>query len=392
MNALHRVLIAGAGVAGLEATLALRELAGDRVDIDVVAPEAEFTYRSLAVAEPFASGEPVRFELASLVTEAGARLRRDAVTAVEPERHAVRTASGEELTYDSLVITCGARPVPSIPGALIFGGPADRSAFTRLLDELASGRTGAVVFALPGGAVWPVPLYELALLTSAHVAASGGSVRITLVTPEAEPLRLFGPAAATEMRRLLDERGIELVTGVHPVAVEPGGLAVTAGGRVEADHVVTLPRLLGPALEGLPCDTDGFVPTDVHGSVAHLAGVYAAGDATTFPVKQGGIAAQQADAVAEVIASRVGARVTPRPFRPVLRGLLLTGGRSRYLRTEMTSGHGDTSEVALEALWWPPSKVSGRHLAPFLAARVGEPGAPPEPGSGLAVDVDLELA
>ena len=63
--------------------------------------------------------------------------------------------------------------------------------------------------------------------------------------------------------------------------------------------------------------------------------VLAAGDATTFPIKQGGLATQQADAAAATIAHALGATVEPTPFAPVLRGLLLTGGAPLYLRAEL---------------------------------------------------------
>ena len=56
-----------------------------------------------------------------------------------------------------------------------------------------------------------------------------------------------------------------------------------------------------------------------------LEDVFAAGDIANFPIKQGGLAAQQADAAAEAIAAEAGAQVDPQPFKPVLRGILLTG-------------------------------------------------------------------
>ena len=110
------------------------------------------------------------------------------------------------------------------------------------------------------------------------------------------------------------------------------------GPSVAADRVVSLPRLRGPFLPGLPHDPEGFIPTDLHGLVDGETDVYAAGDATTCPIKQGGVATQQADAVAEAIAARLGAPVEPRPFRPVLRGLLLTGGEPRFMRAEVSGG------------------------------------------------------
>jgi CBS domain-containing protein len=126
----------------------------------------------------------------------------------------------------------------------------------------------------------------------------------------------------------------------------------------------------------------------VHG----LADVFAAGDITSFPVKQGGIAAQQADAAAEMIAANAGADLTPHPFRPVLRGLLLTGRQPRYLRHQITGGAGDPSAASSEPLWWPPAKIVGHYLAPFLGAVAGvvsPPEAPAPPGA-VAVEVELD--
>jgi hypothetical protein len=100
--------------------------------------------------------------------------------------------------------------------------------------------------------------------------------------------------------------------------------------------------------------------------------VFAAGDATSFPVKQGGLAAQQADAVAEVIAACVGVDTDPQPFRPILRGLLLTGGPPRYLQADISGRTGDDSTISGEALWWPPDKLAGRYLAPYLSSQVGD--------------------
>jgi len=133
------------------------------------------------------------------------------------------------------------------------------------------------------------------------------------------------------------------------------------------DRVVALARLQGQQIAGVPADAEGFIGTDRSGRVYELADVYAAGDITRFPVKQGGIAAQQADAVAEAIAAKAGADVTPEPREPVLYGLLLTGKAPLYLRAELGAGHGDSSVVASEPLWWPAAKIAGRYLAPFLA-------------------------
>jgi sulfide:quinone oxidoreductase len=116
---------------------------------------------------------------------------------------------------------------------------------------------------------------------------------------------------------------------------------------------------------------------DEHSRVRETADVYAAGDGTDFPLKQGGIATQQADAAAEHIAHRLGDAREPEPFRPVLRGQLLTGDASLHMRSEIAGGGGEGA-ASLDRLWWPPHKISGRYLAPMLYAdEVEVEGGPP---------------
>jgi sulfide:quinone oxidoreductase len=383
-----RVVIAGGGVAGLEATLALQDLAPELVEIEVLAPEEDFTYRPLAVAEPFLAGEVRRFPLRPLVEGAGATLRPTSVVGVDPGRRVVRTAEGEEVGYDALLLALGARPVETVPGALTFRGPTDGPALAALLKQALDGEIHRIVFALPSGVTWPLPLYELALLTGTYLTDRGGmGVEITLVTPEETPLGIFGAAGSDAIRELFEARGVGLHGHATPVRFENGVLQVTHEGRIEADRVVALPRLVGPKLPGVPSDANGFVPTDQHGRVGSEVDVYAAGDLTQFPLKQGGIATQQADAAATAIAAQAGASVEPEPFRPVLRGLLLTGMVPRYLRAEAGTAR---SAVDTEPLWWPPAKIVGRYLAPFLAERLGISDEPP-PAARDAVAVEVRL-
>jgi sulfide:quinone oxidoreductase len=148
--------------------------------------------------------------------------------------------------------------------------------------------------------------------------------------------------------------------------------------RIDAGRTIALPVPFGPAIEGLPADPEGFIPVDEHARVQGLVDVYAAGDVTTSPIKQGGLAAQQAVAAAETIAAHHGAGVNPQPYRPVLRGMLMTGGHRRWLRAPV----GDTpgcSEAAMQALWWPPAKIATRYLAPYLMDREVAALAAPRP-------------
>jgi sulfide:quinone oxidoreductase len=380
------VTIVGGGVAALEAMIALRQLAAERVKINLVTPTPEWSYKPLAVAEPFGLGEVKRYDLVHIARDHGAAMHLAGVQAVMPDVHQLLTWDGRTLDYELLLLAIGAQPTVAIPGSVTVQGPGYTGRFRTVLHHLEQRRISSLAFAVPAAASWPLPLYELALMTAAHVAKLGlRGVELSLVTPEEEPLELFGPAASKAARELLAERGVTLHTGRYPTDVREHELLVTPAGSVAADRVVSLPRLRGPFLPGLPHDPDGFIPTDLHGLVAGEVDVYAAGDATTCPIKQGGVATQQADAAAEAIAARAGADVDPRPFRPVLRGMLLTGASARYLRADVSGTAGDSSSASDQALWWPPSKIAGHWLAPYLALGHEELEAPP----GVAVDADL---
>jgi sulfide:quinone oxidoreductase len=388
-----RVLIAGGGVAALEALLALRSLAAERVSPLLLTPEHDFVYRPLAVAEPFDRGRVYRYDLAEIVADQSAELRIGRLDSVEPDRGVVRTGEGGELSFDALLVACGARPLEWLPGALTFGSPSDALEMRRLLAGLEVGSLREVAFVLPGGAGWPLPLYELALMTATWLAKEGDTeAALTLVTPESAPLEMFGPQASEAVRTILSERGIQVLTNTYPTALDKSGLELVPKGRLAAERVVTLPRLTGPRITGLPHDEDGFLSIDENCRVGGEPNVFAAGDATAFPIKQGGIAAQQADTVATEIARAAGIDVEPSPFRPVLRGLLLTGEAPEYLRAELAGGKGDSFLASTQPLWWPPGKVAGRYLAPYLA-RITEAAMPHlevEPDNSMRVEIQLD--
>jgi sulfide:quinone oxidoreductase len=363
------VLVAGAGFAGLEVMLALRKLAAERVAVEVLAPGPDFVYRPLAVAEPFGLGEVHRIPLDVLAERAGASYRQGSLAAVHAGARRVKTSEGASLSYDTLVVASGAQSEEVIPGALTFRGPEDVGRFGQLVKRVESGTVKRVAFAVPAGVSWPLPLYELTLLTARHAARSERArAEITFVTPERGPLTLFGTSASNLARGLLEDQGVRLALERHPVRFADGNLELAGGETMAVDAVVALPRLRGPSLAGLPHDRDGFLQVDDRGRVTGVPGVFAAGDATAFPVKQGGIATQQADVVAETIALEAGVSVQPTPLDPVLRALLLTGDRPAYVRAALGGQHGDPGVVDWEPLWWPPAKVAGIHLAPFLAA------------------------
>jgi sulfide:quinone oxidoreductase len=237
-----------------------------------------------------------------------------------------------------------------------------------------------------------LPAYELAMMTAWQAWGMGhDDIEVTVYTPEDAPLGLFGTRATAALRDDLEEAGVRAETGVYVTQdpLKPGRLVLLPGERtLEVDRVVALPRAVGPALPGLPADARGFVPTDLYGKVPDVDAVWAAGDAIAFPVKQGGLAAQQADAAAEAIAAVLGADLTPQPFHPVLRGMMLTGRGKAWMR-HAPAGEGEGT-AARRALWWPPTKIAGRYLSPYLVARQESGAIDTLVPDGQPVDLDLE--
>jgi sulfide:quinone oxidoreductase len=364
-----RVVIAGGGIAGLEALLGLRDLLGNDSEIEVIAPDGEFVLRPLLIGEPFGLGTAMRLDLEEIADEQRARFRRGAVGSVDPAGRCVRTDGGESVAYDALLLAIGARPVESVPGAIHFGLPGATEDLARILGDREAGHAERIVFVASPPTKWTLAIYELALLTAAHLSdRADGAVELTVVTHEREPLAVFGTGSPAILRELLAEAGIELRTGSAASHFEAGRLHLASPREpLAADAVVALPTLEVPDLPGIPQRAWGFIPTDTRMNVEGMERVWAAGDATWFPIKQGGLAAQQADVAVAAIASHLGVHAPIVSYRPVLRGALLTGALPRHFRAPVWDPSASQSSVG--TLWWPPGKLAGRYLTPYLARR-----------------------
>jgi sulfide:quinone oxidoreductase len=361
------VVIAGGGVAGLEAALALRDLAGERVALRLVAPVPEFVYRPMTVREPFSYGAAQRYPLEPIAREVGAELVQDTFAWVDADARVAHTETGAELAYDALVLALGARAHPRYEHALTIDDRHLDETLHGLLQDVEGGYVRRLAFVAPGRMAWPMPLYELALMTTARAYDMQVELSSTIVTPEDSPLAIFGTAASEAVAERLQRAGIETIHSAYVEIPRAGELVINPGDRhVQVDRAIALPELYGPAVRGIPLGEHGFIRVDAHGRVPGVQDVYAAGDAIDFPVKQGGIGAQQADTVACSIAALAGAEVAQEPFAPVLRGMLLTGEKPMYLTARITGGHGFGSQTTDEATWSPPSKIAAHYLAPYL--------------------------
>jgi sulfide:quinone oxidoreductase len=368
-----RVLIVGGGVVAVETLLALRELAGERVAVTVLAPNEELVYRPMTVREPFSYAAAGRYQLAAIVSDLGAELVADSLDRVDREGQSVFTAGGAELPYDALVLALGARPQARYPHAVTIDDRRMDETLHGLVQDIEGGYLDSVAFLIPERIGWQIPAYELALMMAGRAYDMDVATRITIVTAEPSPLALFGETVSARVAEQLASAGVEVLTSSQAETPETNVLVVDPGGRrVEAKRAIALPELYGPAVRGLPAAEHGFLPVDDHCRVRDAGPVFAAGDAADFPVKHGGLGTQEGDAAAEAIAAMAGAPVDPQPLRPVVHAILLTDGKPLYISAELVGWRAVSSEVSETPTWNPPTKIASRFLGPYLQQLDGQ--------------------
>ena len=367
-----RVVICGGGIAAVEGLLRLRKLAGDSIDITIVAPNDALIMRPLAVLQPFAGGPPNHYPLKRVAADNGAEWLQESLSWVDPEGQVAHTDGGQQLQFDALLVAVGARQLPPFDHVRTFRDAHADEVFEGVVQDIEEGYSKSIAFLLPEGPVYPLPLYELALMTAERARSmSMDDLDLTVVTPEPRPLSVFGPKVSDAVSDLLDRAGVTVyssakasVPGVGALVVEPPGI------ELHPERMVAVPRLTGPTIRGLPGGgAHGFLPIDRYCGVGGTHGrVYAAGDAAEFPVKHGGVGTEMADSAASAIAVLAGHDIEAEPFHPVIRAKLLGGKDPLYISARLVGGSGFESEVYDTPPWPEGEKVVAKELGGYLAA------------------------
>jgi sulfide:quinone oxidoreductase len=364
-----KVVIAGGGVAALEAALALRDLAGPLVSTTIVTPRPEFVYRPLLIHQPFSPALTTSYPIEEIARRAGAELLIDSYRWLDPRGRVLHTEHGLKLHYDAVLLAMGARSHPRFRDALTLEQDHTPQQLTDFVAAIDSGQLKSVAIVVPSLPIWSLPAYELALMTANRARAAGHDVGVLLITPEDSPLSALGVNASAEVSQLLAETGITTITSATCQIREQGRIDLyPLRSSILVDQIISLPELYAPALPGVPTSAErGFVTIDAHGGVHGLNCVYAAGDLTDTPVKHGGLSADQADVAAQAIAALAGAPLEPRPLRPALHVMLLGAEKPLFIRSQMLGEHGIDLELSHEPLWEPAQKLHSEYLGPVLA-------------------------
>ncbi|MFE6976612.1 NAD(P)/FAD-dependent oxidoreductase [Streptomyces sp. NPDC057682] len=271
----RRVVIAGAGMAGVQTAVALREQ-GFTGPVTLIGAEPHQPYDRppLSKAVLLGTAESSAFDIDFDALDVTLRLGLD-VTGLRPDARELDTPQGP-VPYDVLVLATGAEPL-TLPGAEDVPGVH----LLRTLDDAARlrpvlERRHRVVVV---GAGW--------IGAEFATAARAAGCEVTVVEAAARPLAGALPAeAAAPMARWYEESGAVLLTGARVAAVEPGRVELADGRVLPADAVVVgigaRPATRWLAGSGIALGPDGSVTADASLRTS-LPDVYAVGDCASFP-------------------------------------------------------------------------------------------------------------
>ena len=363
-----RVVICGGGIAAVEGLLRLRRLAGEDLGITLLSPAEELRYRPVAVQEPFSRPGARRYLLRRIAQRTDAEWVKETLEWVDPDGQLVHTAEGHSLPFDALLVAIGARATVPYDHVTVFDDARPDETYHGIVQDIEEGYTKSLALLLPQGPTWPLPIYELALMTAERARSmSLDDLRVDIVTDEPAPLAPFGEGASEAVAALLERFGVTVHTNAQAevpasrrLVVQPTGL------ELEPDRIVAMPLITGPGIRGLPTAEAGFIPIDGRCRVPGLGAlVFAAGDAVDYPIKHGGLGAQMADVAAAGIHALAAGTDEPPALRPTIRGVLYTGEQPLYLSAWIDDGQ-TVSKVTTEQAWPADEKVVAEELGPFL--------------------------
>lgn len=314
MSSLPRIVILGAGFAALTAVRELRRRA-PKASITLVAPRAEFVYLPSLIWVPtgIRRGGDLVLPLDNFFRDHGVEYVAARVTGLENGGRTVLTDGGP-IHNDALLIATGGRFIKKLPGIehalTLCEGVAAAEAIKDRLERMDRGRIALGFGGNPNepSAMRGGPMFELLFGIDTWLRQQGKRERIelTFFNAAAEPGKRLGEKAVSGLLAEMARRRIDTHLGHKLQGFSEKGVD-TEGGHVNADLILFMPGLTGPAWasdSGLPLSAGGFFKADEHCRVEGTHHVYVAGDAGSFPgpdwlPKQAHMADLQAKAACE---------------------------------------------------------------------------------------------
>jgi sulfide:quinone oxidoreductase len=319
---MRKVVVLGAGFAGLTLAERLDSLAGEKkVEVSLIegAPRFQMGLAAQGALASRRGPDGGAREYKSLRMR-HVRFIHERAESIDVEGRSVRTALGSH-AFDDLVVATGAELAPElVPGlAETAHNLCDMASVLRFKEDLEKIRSGTVTILVAGVPFkCPPAPYEYALLADEILEERGVRNRCSLVvaTPEPQPMPSAGKAVGDTVRALLESRQITCRFNhkVKEIRRASKSVAFEDGSYVEYSVLAAMPPHRAPKVvrEAGLCDASGFVPVDLKTLRTATPGIFAVGDVASLKLPEGrphpkaGVFAEaQAAAVAETIRSEV---------------------------------------------------------------------------------------
>jgi sulfide:quinone oxidoreductase len=291
-----RIVVLGAGFAGLELVTILSEALGDDAGATLIdgGDAFVFGYSKLDVMFGKAAPGEVRLPYADFAKR-GVRFLHETITAIDPETRRVTTNTGVH-EADILIVALGADyDLDGTPG-LAEGGNEFYSVggAERLRDVLPTFARGRAIVGVCGAPFkCPPAPSEAALLLHDYLSDRGvrEDCEISLVMPFGTPIPP-SPDTSAALLAAFAERGIAFVRDRLVISLDParGIAALDDGTELPYDLFLGIPKHRAPrvVLEAGMAE-EGFVPVDPRTLETRFLGVYAVGDVATVGVPKAGV-------------------------------------------------------------------------------------------------------
>ncbi|HVR31856.1 MAG TPA: NAD(P)/FAD-dependent oxidoreductase [Acidimicrobiia bacterium] len=354
MERVHRVVVVGAGFAGLSA---IRTLAGADVAITVIDRRNFHLFQPLLYQVAAAALNPsdIAFPIRSVLRGQSnvERVVLGTVTSVDVEANAVDLEDGTRIAYDTLVVATGATHsyfgndawADSAPGLKTVEDALDIRRRILLAFEHAERRpqdiaellTFVIVGAGPTGVELAGALIEIAVdaMKDEFDLIEPSDARVILVEAGEAVLPPYPEGLRRSARHQLEEMGVDVRTGTMVTGIDETGVTLSSGERIPAGTVLWAAGVqASPLVAMLPVQVDragrAVVAPDL--TLPGHPQVFVLGDAAL--VDAGAVpgvapaAMQQGRHAAKAIRARLAGRPV-RPFRYRNKGSLATIGRAR---------------------------------------------------------------
>ena len=327
MTARTRVVILGAGFAGLELATRLSSDVADLVEVTVIDQSDAFVFgfTKLDVLFGRRTLDEVRLPYRH-IDKPSVAFRQETVRSIDPGQKRVVTDGG---TYDAdiLVIALGADLAPEATPGFLDGGVEFYSpeGAARAADALDAFTGGTILIAVLGGFFkCPPAPYETAFMVDDYLSERGlrDASTIQLVTPMPKPIPISDDVSSAILA-LMDERGIAYSHGVWTSSVDPAAksLQLRDGPAVPFDLLLGVPVHVAPPVVVESGLTDeGWVAVDIATFATKFPDVFAVGDITSAPVPRAGVIAEgEATTLADVLVDRIRGGAPIAPFEGAIR-------------------------------------------------------------------------